>query len=719
MMTDLHRFRFSRLIKFLGLCIYLLDLLLIKQFGMPVTHAQIPKIYGGIEDQLIAKKKGLGKGKQTFQKEYEKEHIKKFTPLPDMFEVEVPPLQAIEITKGLDLQEDLTSFAQSPSNLNHLVLGTESGKVYLSTDAGKTWLTSQVSVYKSSFMGAYFAGSRNQHRLLEFNVTELITGDIEPTPGRILNFDFNAAVSLEQRLPQAKGIIRDYFDDNVESMLANGAFLEDQDWGLTSQGMSEVLDKARGWGFGMAYTSLLEEKVIQSDAVNFLSFNPINEKHILAGLTEGIYESTDGGITWRWIAGIWEEEPSAVLNIRFHPSEFEKIWVGVEEALYVSNDSGKIYEWISNPDIEYRLNVRDIAFQPFHPEVMYFATQAGLLRSEDGGETTKRIYFNVQPHLNDVRCIYVDPFKQDLIMIGTMGGAFMSRNAGKTFERIEYNGFYNSPVYSISSGFVPNHYLLATEDDLWESFDGGSSWHPLYLRGSNENLIQIYQMWDLFPSFTQKNMNLRREPILWLLSETSLFKLVPFENQEKLSGQILEQIKSRIKSEPSIEEVLQIALNEHNLGEEYLSRYRSKARISALLPDFWATFHIRNTPLLFDTYKYMLDPTNRVGANNGLFQYETFVFFAKWDLLKLFYHPNEKSNDRKQEIYREISIDLQRDIIQAYQERRHLLISLHLDPQSQETQLYRLLRYEELNALLSHWTNGLYPSFQALNLRNP
>jgi hypothetical protein len=266
---------------------------------------------------------------------------------------------------------------------------------------------------------------------------------------------------------------------------------------------------------------------------------------------------------------------------------------------------------------------------------------------------------------------------------------------------------------------VPNHYLLATEDDLWESFDGGSSWHPLYLRGSNENLVQIYQMWDLFPSFTQKNMNLRREPILWLLSESSLFKLVPFENQEKLSGQVLERIKNKIRNEPSVEEVLRIALNEHHLGEEYLSRYRSKARTSALLPEFWAAFHIRNTPLLFDTYKYMFDLNKPVGANNGLFQYETFVFFAKWDLLKLFYHPNERSNDRKQEIYREITIDLQRDIIQAYQERRHLLISIYLDPQSQETQLYRLLRYEELNALLSHWTNGLYPSFQALNLQNP
>ena len=140
---------------------------------------------------------------------------------------------------------------------------------------------------------------------------------------------------------------------------------------------------------------------------------------------------------------------------------------------------------------------------------MYFATQAGLLRSEDGGETTKRIFFSPIPLLNDVRCIYVDPFKQDVILIGTMGGALISRDAGKTFQRIEYNGFFSSAVYSISSGFVPNHYLLATEDDLWESFDGGATWHPLYLRGSNENIVQIYQMWDIFPSFTQKNMNLR------------------------------------------------------------------------------------------------------------------------------------------------------------------------------------------------------------------
>lgn len=223
---------------------------------------------------------------------------------------------------------------------------------------------------------------------------------------------------------------------------------------------------------------------------------------ILAGTTEGIWRSSDNGISWheanknlairhvRWMA-----------NSTFTPTFF---LVGTEPAgIFVSHDSGKT--WSSRPEVG-KLRDANGWFLPYSPEAgcvrgfaitkpgkhngrMYAAVEVGgVLISEDSAKPWRLVEgSDGRPDMNrefetmihpDVHSITSHPTSSDLVTAATGGGLFRSEDAGRNWKNL-----YRCYIRAIwVDPADPQHMIAGPADGvsrngrIEESYDGGQSW---------------------------------------------------------------------------------------------------------------------------------------------------------------------------------------------------------------------------------------------------
>ena len=105
---------------------------------------------------------------------------------------------------------------------------------------------------------------------------------------------------------------------------------------------------------------------------------------ILAGtIGTGIWLSPDGGKSWKRAGGeLWNE--SRVFGLTVHPHEPRTVFAGANDGIYKSTDGGMTFARLNSPMNE--LDVWRIAIDPVDPAIIYAGTRpAALYRSKDGG----------------------------------------------------------------------------------------------------------------------------------------------------------------------------------------------------------------------------------------------------------------------------------------------------------------------------------------------
>lgn len=220
---------------------------------------------------------------------------------------------------------------------------------------------------------------------------------------------------------------------------------------------------------------------------------------ILAGTTNGIWRSEDGGHHW--------QDASTGLTIRrvrwlaFHPDSSDRVLAGTEPAgIFVSQDGGAL--WRLCPEV---IGLRDefkwsLPYSPeagcirgfaFHGDRLYAAAEVGgVLRSDDAGETWRLAKGSdgnprfgvpapsfVHP---DVHSVAVHPSTPDAVLAPTGGGFFRSSDGGATWEFL-YD-CYCRAVWADPTD--PQHMILGPADDVDRrgrievTQDGGTTWAP-------------------------------------------------------------------------------------------------------------------------------------------------------------------------------------------------------------------------------------------------
>ncbi|AXC09609.1 Glycosyl hydrolase, BNR repeat precursor [Acidisarcina polymorpha] len=213
------------------------------------------------------------------------------------------------------------------------------------------------------------------------------------------------------------------------------------------------------------------------DARSFAA-DPTNPKHIYMGtLDSWIYESQDGGSTWKRLVKLGKSENLVLDNIVVDAADPKTILVGAwilnrpEGALYVTHDSGAT--WSTVPDMDGE-SIRALVQARSNPKVMVAGTLKGVYRSDNGGAHWKQISPPGSNELHEVESIAIDPAEPNTIYAGTWHLPWKTTDNGSNWRNIKQGVIDDSDVFSIIiDPKLPTVVYASACSGIYKSENGG------------------------------------------------------------------------------------------------------------------------------------------------------------------------------------------------------------------------------------------------------
>jgi photosystem II stability/assembly factor-like uncharacterized protein len=202
---------------------------------------------------------------------------------------------------------------------------------------------------------------------------------------------------------------------------------------------------------------------------------------------EGLFRSTDGGVTFRRACdGMFVE--CHVRALTAHPRQPGTLYLGSELGLFRSTDGADSWSRVESP--LNGLQVWSVLLLPHRPEVILAGTcPSRLFRSEDAGRTWDEATVRISqdcPRIMHTRVttLVADPGEPDTVWAGVeIDGLYRSRDAGKRWEAVG-TGLSSRDIHAlvvVPGDGRPQRLLASTNNDVNRSEDGGATWQPLGL----------------------------------------------------------------------------------------------------------------------------------------------------------------------------------------------------------------------------------------------
>ncbi len=229
-------------------------------------------------------------------------------------------------------------------------------------------------------------------------------------------------------------------------------------------------------------------------------------RHIVLGTHAGLYESSDGGRTWKkgqlagndamnlvrttggriWAAGhnvlfasddggrTWSEaRPDGLPSLDLHgfaadPRDGDRLYAAVAgEGLYRSVDGGRTFSLVSE---DVGSNVFGLSVTPTG-RVLAADPSSGVYSSDDGGQTWSVV-------LDESAIgVAVSPARPRSVL-ATGRGIFLSRDSGTSWNTVRVlEGGFGPVAWAPSEPRVA--YAIGPERTLYSTSDGGASWQPV------------------------------------------------------------------------------------------------------------------------------------------------------------------------------------------------------------------------------------------------
>lgn len=194
----------------------------------------------------------------------------------------------------------------------------------------------------------------------------------------------------------------------------------------------------------------------------------------------GAWLSPDGGETWRRVMkGLWGE--SRVFGLTVHPREPRTVFAGADDGVYKSTDGGMSFERLDSP--MNALHVWKIAFDPTDPNIVFAGTRpAALFRSVDGGYHWQQCKVDMAEDCPNVRiprvtALTVDPADHRVVWAGVeVDGVRRSLDGGETWTRIE-NGVNDPDIHDVTVNVAGHRAVYTTTPrEIFASTDRGETW---------------------------------------------------------------------------------------------------------------------------------------------------------------------------------------------------------------------------------------------------
>jgi photosystem II stability/assembly factor-like uncharacterized protein len=188
------------------------------------------------------------------------------------------------------------------------------------------------------------------------------------------------------------------------------------------------------------------------DARSFAA-DPTNPKHVYMGtLDSWVYESQDGGTTWKRLSKLGKAENLVLDNIVVDESDPKTILVGAwilshpEGTLFISHDAGA--SWTQVADMEGQ-SIRALVQARSNAKVFIAGTLKGIYRSDDSGNHWKQISPAGSSEIHEVESIAIDPTDPNIVYAGTWHLPWKTTDGGANWHNIKQGVIDDSDVFSI------------------------------------------------------------------------------------------------------------------------------------------------------------------------------------------------------------------------------------------------------------------------------
>ncbi|MBI4443747.1 MAG: transcriptional regulator [Acidobacteria bacterium] len=250
---------------------------------------------------------------------------------------------------------------------------------------------------------------------------------------------------------------------------------------------------------GASWNSIKKGMVDDSDVFT-LVVDPRNPNRLFGGACTGIYRSDSGGAEWKKVQGMPESaRRTHTLVLDLHDPA--TVYAGTTQGLWRSQDGGQNWARLT-PN---RWVINSVVLDPTDPQHLYLGMDdAGVMESRDGGKTFRTA--NEGFAQRQVARIVTDPIRKGriyaaLIHDGEFGGVFATDNDGAGWQQFS-QGLEGRDVLSLlvlhdSAGTL----LAGTPDGVFEyiaeppGWKSQSQWEGVATKDRQQ--IQP-KVWDLY-----------------------------------------------------------------------------------------------------------------------------------------------------------------------------------------------------------------------------
>ncbi len=188
--------------------------------------------------------------------------------------------------------------------------------------------------------------------------------------------------------------------------------------------------------------------------------------YIGGGPESAVYKSTDGGATWKKLAGGLPTGDIGRIGIDVSPANPDYVYAVVEAGdkkggIYRSTDRGA--SWEKRSDTYTSGNYyQEMTCDPKNPDRI-FITDTYYKVSDDGGKTVRNLG-ELNKHI-DNHCIWIDPSNTEHLLVGCDGGVYETWDFAKTWDfkaNLPVTQFYKvstdnaTPFYHVHGGTQDN-----------------------------------------------------------------------------------------------------------------------------------------------------------------------------------------------------------------------------------------------------------------------
>src|SRR6267378_1780988 len=394
---------------------------------------------------------------------------------------------------------DARSLAYDSHNPDHLLLGTSTGQLFVSEDAGHNWSRLARLGGDDYVLDHITVDPQNPKHIYvsAWSVSSQQIGDIFRT--RDGGKNWSTLPAMHSKSIRAMAMFRGNSKVLVAGAL-DGVF-RSNDGGDSWQRMSPenhadikniesiAIDPkdsntvyAGTWHLawktadGGASWQQIKKGMIDDSDVFSVIVDHSNPSVVFASACSGIYKSESGGSQFSKIQGIpFSARRTRVL--KQDPTNENIVYAGTTEGLWKSTDLGKVWKRVSNPEVV----VNDVMIDPRDSNRVLLATdRSGVMASTDGASnwtTSNHGYAH-----RYVSALLADAKEADTFYVGVVndreyGGVFYTHDAGHTWLQ-RSAGLGGRDVFALKQ--AANGTLVAgTNRGMFSLAHNATEWHPM------------------------------------------------------------------------------------------------------------------------------------------------------------------------------------------------------------------------------------------------